>query len=205
MSDINTSDLLFLRKLVSNSFKVSRAFRTDKALEIDDLVQEGILYLLANGKEEDLTALLADKEDNLLCLTFKRGIQYYLRDRAGMIKTPRGSDIPDEPFVYPPLDTWEKEDPNPMEEYYDDAVLHEMLLIKCNSLLVHPDNELILLHFGLQGVLPSGLAYAALSEIFGMHRSNVGKRINSGLYTLSKDEDLRQAYMDVKRLNEWMF
>ena len=163
MLNVTASDLLFLRKLVSGGFKVSRAFRTDASLEIDDLVQEGILYLLDNDKEKDLEDLLADKEDGLLCLTFKRGIQYYLRDKAGLVKTSRNQDIPDEPFVYPPMDsTWDSEDPNPMEEYYDDAVLHEMLIAKCNDLLLHPDNELLLLHFGLQGTLPSGLSYTIL-------------------------------------------
>ena len=202
MYEITNTDLEYLRRLVTSSFRVSRAFRTDASLEVDDLVQEGIVYLLSRNRINRLYELLEDKENVILRLQFKRGIQYYLRDASGLVKTPRGADTPE--WVYPPLDGFEDEGTTPIEEYYDDALLHTLLLDKCNTLLSPPDGEMILLHFGLQGVLPSGLAYAALGEIFGLHRSAVGKRISSAFYTLSKDDDLRVAHAAVKGMNPWM-
>jgi len=203
MYEITNTDLEYLRRLVTSSFRRSRAFRTDASLEIDDLVQEGILYLLSRNRIHLLHSLLQDKENVILRLQFKRGIQYYLRDVSGLVKTPRNTDTPE--WVYPPLDTLEDETTTPIEEYYDDALLHTLLLDKCNTLLSPPDGEMVLLHFGLQGVLPSGLAYAALAEIFCMHRSAVGKRIQGAFYTLSKDAELKQAHAAIRGMNPWMY
>lgn len=200
---MNQDDYDYLLEIVKRSFMINGLSYNDNSLELDDLLQEGLLYLITN-KPSLIKSLTKANINSKAVLELHTSIRYYLRDNAGLIKTQRYTEpmalvYPDEEEIWNDLKSDES-----LEDYYDDIALNKLLIEKCHEKLTYPDYYLVLYNFGLIGKEVSGIGIRELGDMYKMSFKTVARHINHALDMLSCDKQLRQAYEDLVGKSLWL-